>query len=147
MVDPVIVQTIADPLIVAVEDKIAAAQSTIASAQTTTSVAQTATSVAQTQIAASVSKIANLDNVPFSDYVVWLTIATARAQHPNIASSSVPEVVTFADKILAQFKQRFPRDMLAGSASRVETPAPTSSDFLPDLNVSLFQPVTSKTDA
>lgn len=138
MPEPTVVQSIAD-------DRIVAASNKHATAQTTTSVAQTEIAIAQSQIAASAAKLANLDDIPFADYSVWLTIASARSKHPNAATASLPEVALYADKMLVEFKQRFPRPAIANASDVIKSKA--DSGYLPDLNVSLFQPVTEKPPA
>lgn len=128
MAEPIVVQNIAD-------DRVATAGSKIATAQATTSTAQTGIATAQARIANSVSKLANQDNTPFSDHDVWLTIVAARCQHPNATASSFPEAIVYANRVLAEFKTRFPRT--------AQEPL-SSTGFLPELNVELFKPVTPK---
>lgn len=44
------------------------------------------------------------------DHIVWLQFAVARSQQSaGSAAGSLPEVVSYADKALAAFKQRFPQ--------------------------------------
>jgi hypothetical protein len=160
MTEPTVVRSIADDRIVDAENKIATAQTITSAAQTEMATAasrsanlyaevvvnaqaemasaQTATSVAQQQIASAAAKLANLDDIPLPDYSVWLSAAAARSQHPNVTTASLPEVLLYADKILAAYKLRFPRpDPTATAAS-------TGAGYLPDLNVTLFKPVTDK---
>lgn len=174
MAEPTVVQSIADDRIVAAEDRIATAQtsiaatqaaslsaqstiataqSTIAAAQTTTSSAQVQMATAQTAAATAVTKLANLDGVPFPDYSVWLTVLSARCQLANATASSIPEAAAYADRALAEFKRRFPRADAQAAPTPTPTPPPTpapgagvssGADYLPELSVSLFQPVTPK---
>lgn len=130
MPEPTVVQSIADNRIVSAADK-------HATAQTTTSVAQTQIAAASNQIAAGLSRMADNDNLPYSDFSVWLTLAASRSRHPNAVTASLPEVAAYADKALLAFKQRFPRPVLLDAAPNAAAPG-----YLPELNVSLFKPVT-----
>lgn len=143
----------AQSTVAAAQSTIATAQSTIAAAQTTTSSAQVQMATAQTAAATAVTKLANLDAVPFPDYSVWLTVLSARCQLANATASSIPEAAAYADRALAEFKRRFPRADAQAPAPTPTPPAPTpapgagissGADYLPELSVSLFQPVTPK---
>lgn len=101
--------------------------------------------------------------------LVWLTIVSARSQHPDIRASSVAEVATYADRMVEEYRLRFEKKFeqtpARPPASRVkerkppEVPLPEiatpPADFaateraplgpperFPDLQVQLFKPTT-----
>lgn len=95
MAEPTVVQSIADNRIVATSERGATATERHA--------------VAHETIATNLQKMVELDYTPYADHAVWMMAAAARSQHPDKVTASSPEVAVYADKILAAYKQRFPR--------------------------------------
>ena len=103
-----IVQEIADDRIAAAQTNSAAAQGSVATAQNVIAIAHNTIAAAQAASAAAIAKIAAIDDVPLPDYAVWLNFAVARCQQTNSIASSFPEVAVHADKMLLEYRRRFP---------------------------------------
>lgn len=93
----------------------AQAATSSATSAATHAVASTKIADAQTQLATQVArhadaaeKLVSFDHEPALNHSVWLSFAVARSRQLDQKVASVPEVCAYADKMVAEYRKRYP---------------------------------------